>query len=400
MKRTNEATLLEHFNIPRQMLIESLSADVPEELLKSMVFTENGTEYVRWVLHPDDQATVKDIERWLQRNNVSTERHRYFTAYKTASRSYFVIDPESGEEFSLKTSTDHIGDQYVSKKTQSWTDALFVRQIADYVQDLLQRSGGFKKVIVLDEPIAFGIPSLYLNGSSNRGMLIRSYKALKKGNHYLPLFSIFDTQLGAEIARRNGSNNPAEFWDLHVNQALGRASAEFFAKTGLVAENPHSQNYLVEFDEYWRPTGRIVFKDLGDFYVIKEFFKRVGDKFEILKTRMKDQIKSGLKVQMGVVIMGGLSFPDWLNSRDKDKTNPTNYSGWGRSFFTAFGKELQEILGVSLTSTRKDPISRNRAFVTGYQLDDEAGEKLLSQAARLHLSGAALICRKAHSGRH
>ena len=119
--------------------------------------------------------------------------------------------------------------------------------------------------IYLDEPAVFGIKAL------DQGMIIRMLGELpSRGKHYIPGFSVLHEEEGKHIAKLNGSDDPAEFWKEHYIKPLGRGIAELFAMTGLAYDSPHSQNFLVELDNNFKPTGKIVFRDLGDSYAAQE----------------------------------------------------------------------------------------------------------------------------------
>jgi hypothetical protein len=57
---------------------------------------------------------------------------------------------------------------------------------------------------------------------------------------------------------------------------VGRAIAELFYNFGLDFWSTHDQNFMVELDEQWRPTGRIVVYDYQDANIHPEFLRGRG----------------------------------------------------------------------------------------------------------------------------
>ena len=69
--------------------------------------------------------------------------------------------------------------------------------------------------------------------------------------------------VGGPIARRHGVD-PEGCWGQHFAEPVGRGKARLLARYGLWVETPNPQNLLVQLDRQLFPTGKLVFRDVGD----------------------------------------------------------------------------------------------------------------------------------------
>lgn len=268
-RRSNQQIPIEHYEIPAELMHLNNALDKNDKITQSLVFKKDGKDFVRWVVNPEDTTWYKDVEKFMLEHGLKPERKTHFVGYQTASRSYIVVDPSSGVAFSIKTSTDRTGGAWKDKK-QEFKDGQDIRMISDYVQSQEARLG-FQKAIVMYEPLTIGIQSI------DQSIVVRDLAGLKNSDRvYLPGFSALHEQVGREIAAKNGSNDPLGFWNEHYVKPMARVAAEFYAKTGVWLDSPHSQNFLVEMTADLKPTGRIVIRDLGDIYLYKPYFKSIG----------------------------------------------------------------------------------------------------------------------------
>jgi len=99
-----------------------------------------------------------------------------------------------------------------------------------------------------------------LRGSES-GFLVRDLQPLADGNYYLPGFAL--PWCGREIAALHREPFDA-FWGRHYAAAVGRAKAKLVARYALQYETPNPQNLLLQLDARLRPTGQVVFRDIGD----------------------------------------------------------------------------------------------------------------------------------------
>lgn len=369
--RSNEKIILENFEIPLELVESSVALRAPPEFVQSMIFERNGKKFIRWVINPEDTKWHLAVEKWLQKNNVSTQRHKYFEGYQTASRSYIAVDPKNGAEFSIKASTDTTGGNWVDKK-QTWEDAWQIRMMTDFVNERLKNQPKLENIVLLDETMAFGIKEI------DQGLVIRSYDSLSNsGKYYVPGFSIMHDETGRRIAKLNGSNDPATFWNKHYNQPLAKALAEFLALTGMTYDSPHSQNFLVELDKNSRPTGKIVLRDFGDTYLSREYFDAIGrsdipDRWEV------DNVRKG-SMPVSVGILHGNKAPSWIDVFTKGETS-NSYTQWGRDFHQTFRQEFERQTGVNVQASQ---VVQNGMYISrSYQFNTVSGMEFLERVKK------------------
>jgi hypothetical protein len=292
-----------------------------------LIFKKNGVQYVRWIINPEDTKWHKDVAKWLKKNDLDSTRYKYFTGYQTSSRTYVVEDPETKAEFMAKVSTNKTGGWWADKK-QEWTDAREVKMAADHIQRAIQKYTP-KNFKYMDESLVFGL------GEVNQGMVIRSLQKLTDSKfYYLPGFSAVHENIGREIALRNGSDNPFEYWNEHYNKPLGRALSEFAVMTGMSYDSPHSQNFLVELDKNFKPTGKIILRDTGDIYITAPYTRQFNSR--LVKSWPQDN-----KIDYiwgGIGVLHGNNKPKWISE--------TDYNKWGTDFFNEYDKEMARLTGI------------------------------------------------------
>lgn len=367
--RSSDPVALENYEIPLKLIESSIADRANPEFINSMIFERDGQKFVRWLINPEDTKWHLEVEKFLLQNNISTARKKHFTGYMTASRSYIAVDPISKAEFSIKMSTDKTGGNWKDKQ-QTWDDANQIRMMTDFVMDQLKSQPKLANIVLLDEPMAFGIKGI------DQAMVLRSYEALTNSKKtYVPGFSIMHEKFGRQIALANGSNDPASYWNENYNKPLARALAEFTAITGMTYDSPHSQNFLVELDANNKPTGKIVLRDFGDTYLISDFFEAIK-RTDILKVWDQHNLRRGY-IPMQVGILHGNKAPNWI---DMVGNGVNSYNKWGVEFFKEYEKEFLRQTGVNLKLS--DPVtqvSRKDAYIQSpYKLTSEEGKKFFS----------------------
>ncbi|MBC7691078.1 MAG: hypothetical protein H7222_04865 [Methylotenera sp.] len=216
------------------------------------------------------------------------------------------------------------------------------------VSDTPFRRIHFDHFKVLDEPAEFDI------GEIDQAMLIRSLGELNEGKYnYLPGFSAMHEHVGKEIAERNGSHDPATYWNEHYNKPLARALAEFSAHFGLSYDSPHSQNFLIELDLNYRPTGKIILRDFGDSYAFRGFFEALGE-IDFLEQWSPENVLSNPMTAVG--ILHGNTAPSWLPDE--------KYDAWGTEFFQEYEKTFSQLTGVPERELNRAPLEKEGRYFT------------------------------------
>jgi hypothetical protein len=347
--RSEKMVSIQNFEIPMRILTPDLSDRLPPEVKSSLIFTKNGEEYVRWVINPEDTKWRLRLEKFMRDRGVWPVLHQHFKGYQTASRSYIVEDPNSHAQFSLKVSTNNTGGEWKDKK-QTAADAGDVRRSTDYVMEEGKRQP-YQNFIVMDEPAAFQIKEI------DQGMLVRILADLPREEfHYLPGFSAVHAEVGRAIANLNGSLDPAVFWNTHYNKPLARSLAELAGRTGVTFDSPHSQNFLIELDKNYKPTGRMVLRDLGDVFIVPEIVSANGYKDLAAKWPAENTLSYQLRASAG--LLHGNQYPDWLDSE--------KYTKWGEDFFVEFNQQLSKTTGIPLESLPNKPWWSGRYVMQDY----------------------------------
>jgi len=180
-----------------------------------------------------------------------------WTARFTSSRTLALPGPESGAALcSLKLATDHPHpDFHQPEKTRLREEAIGA---VDWVRILT-------RIDRLLEPLAevalVAEVLVVLAAGRESGFMVRDLRLFQDGQYYLPALSL--PWVGRQIARANGEAFET-FWGRSFAEVVGRVKGRLFARYGLWYETPNPQNVLVQLDRALRPTGTLVFRDVGD----------------------------------------------------------------------------------------------------------------------------------------
>ncbi|NBW81107.1 hypothetical protein EBR21_05070 [bacterium] len=323
---------LKNYEIPAELVESDVSETTPPEVQKAFFFEKEGKKYVRWIVQYEDTKWYKDVEEFIQKKTgTAATAYEHFNGYLTASRSMIVVDPDTGYSFSLKASTNQTGGAWKDKK-QDWKDGKDIRAVSDYVARL-EKNLKLKTAVILQEPMAFGIADV---DQSNVVRLLGEAATCDK--FYLPGFSALHEKVGKELA---GTEDPVQFWNDYYAKPLGRSLAEFAGIWGLSFDSPHSQNFLIELDKNKKPTGRVVLRDLGDVYVLKEQADLFGAQNVATRLSAADNLKIG-KLQIAVGLLHGNTPPTWVSKEQY-------HSLWGTSFFDSFENEYTTLTGFDVS---------------------------------------------------
>ncbi|PIS11861.1 MAG: hypothetical protein COT73_01685 [Bdellovibrio sp. CG10_big_fil_rev_8_21_14_0_10_47_8] len=331
--RNNTAIDMPHYEIPLRLLTESKEFNLSLATYKALVFQKNGEDYVRWVINPEDSKWYKDVEKFMTDHGLTPEQKTYFKGYQTASRSYIVEDPSGKVQFSIKASTDRTGGAWRDKK-QEYQDGFDIRLISD-LMTRVQAANSFENIVVMEEPLTFGIKEI------DQSIVVRELADISRsqGVIYLPGFSALHETKGKEIAALNGSNDPYAFWTEHYVKPMAKAAAELASKTGIWYDSPHSQNFLIELNSAYKPTGRIVIRDLGDVYVSSPLMKALGEGKLLAEfsASAPGNVHSSLDISFGP--LHGNKAPSWISAEQ--------YSLWENIFVKTMSTELSRRTKIS-----------------------------------------------------
>jgi hypothetical protein len=218
-------------------------------------------------------AAPQIVDRFLSGDHVCFPRHplntdpsvawfdapasERWTARFTASRTLALPGRESGAVLtSLKLATDHPHpDFHQPEKTKLREEAIgaveWVRVIAraDRLLEPLAEVSLITEVLVV------------LAAGRETGFMVRDLHLFQDGHYYLPALSL--PFVGRQIARAHGADLDG-FWGRHFAEPVGRAKARLFARYGLWYETPNPQNVVLQLTRDLRPTGTLVFRDVGD----------------------------------------------------------------------------------------------------------------------------------------
>ncbi|MDG0815963.1 ferric iron reductase [Bdellovibrio svalbardensis] len=337
--RSNEAIPMPHFEIPLNLVSLDFADRFPESMRQHLIFQKDGHNYVRWILNPEDTKWFVEVENYFKEKGLTLEKKYYFTGYQTASRSYIVEDPNKEIQFSVKSSTNKTGGFWADKK-QPIGEADDSRLNADFLDGIAKKLH-FEHLIIMDEPAIMKI------GAIDQAVVIRDLNEInneKSGKIYVPGFSVLHEKTGQEIAAKNGSNDPYQFWSEHYVKAVARALGELAARTGMQFDSPHSQNFLVELDAQYRPTGKIVLRDLADFYIYRDMTEVLHPNATEFLTKFSQKGNVLNKIAAGFGPLHGNNNPSWIPNEKYELWKDVFFKEFERSLFESSGLKPQELM--------------------------------------------------------
>jgi hypothetical protein len=183
--------------------------------------------------------------------------HERWTARFTSSRTLAMPGAESGEAlFSVKLATDHPHpDFHQPEKTKLREEAVDAVEWVQMIAQIDEQLGPLEHSILVTEIL------VALQRGGEAGFLVRDLRLFQDGHYYLPALSL--PWVGRQIARIRHAGLET-YWSRHFAKPVGRSKAELFARYGMWYETPNPQNVVIQLDATLHPTGRIVFRDVGD----------------------------------------------------------------------------------------------------------------------------------------
>ncbi len=277
MTKTSEGA--ESFRVDADPVSQWLDWEEQANLVGFRASTQPVEVSVVWVprteleVHILPGAPPEIVDRFIRGDQVCFPRHplntdasvawfdapesERWTARFTASRTLALPGPESGAPLtSLKLATNYPHpDFHQPEKTKLREEAIGA---VDWAR-------GLARMDRLLEPLAeIALVSevlVVLAAGRESGFMVRDLRFFQDGNYYLPALSL--PFVGGPIARAHDADFEA-FWGHHFAATVGRLKARLFARYGLWYETPNPQNVLVQLSPQLRPTGTLVFRDVGD----------------------------------------------------------------------------------------------------------------------------------------
>lgn len=354
--RSNKVMDIPHLEIPLDMLEIDFAERFSDEYRKHLIFEKDGKKFVRWILNPEDTKWGPEVIRHFEEKGLSLEKKYYFKGYQTASRSYIVEDPKQEIQISVKSSTDTTGGHWADKK-QPVGEAIDSRLNADFLHSV-QEKLAFEHIVLMDEPAIMKIPAI------DQAVVFRDLSEISRSNSgkiYVPGFSVLHEETGRRIAMKNGSADPYQFWTRHYVKPMGQALGELAARTGIQFDSPHSQNFLVELDSNFKPTGRIVMRDLADLYIYRKYMNVINPAATkyFSNFSQKDNVLNYIAAGFGP--LHGNEAPSWVGDAGYDK--------WKDVFFREFETTFEKASGLPVGSFKTQRGTRNfRYFGNKYNI--------------------------------
>ncbi|NDG85364.1 MAG: hypothetical protein EBX52_10075, partial [Proteobacteria bacterium] len=175
--------------------------------------------------------------------------------------------------------------------------------------------------------------------ASGLGYSIRDLRPLDNGNTFLPAHMI--PVKGEEIAAKNGKNL-AEFYKTAWAAPLGRFQAKMLVRYGMEYNPINPQNFLIELDANFKPTGRLAARDLGDAFQVESISSAIGLQDEIARDR-----ELGLKVFERAAPGTKSETMTWgFNLSGKGVILPVTREAWYSAHDEAFLAELSRLTGI------------------------------------------------------
>lgn len=232
---------------------------------------------VLWARHPlncDAKVAWFDApvsERW--------------TARFTSSRTLAMPGAESGDVlFSLKLATDHPHpDFHQPEKTKLREEALGAVEWNAMIARNDALLGPLEGARLVSEVL------VVLAAGGESGFMVRDLRLFQDGHYYLPALSL--PWVGRQIADRHGEPFDA-FWGRHFAAPVGCYKARLFARYGLWYETPNPQNVVIQLDPALRPTGRLVFRDVGDGECATDAFETEGLPWRSLTSDLRPETQN------------------------------------------------------------------------------------------------------------
>ncbi|MCO5142070.1 MAG: hypothetical protein M9962_03155 [Oligoflexia bacterium] len=275
---------------------------------------EGGKKYFRLFIHPESENFYQEIlakyPSEISHEATSTASSRTVLMRNKASKDklYFVklsLDVELGGVVRTVPASEVARSVGFSK----------------YISQLDLKSK--ESYIILREPLAI-VPK----GMRRGGQIIREIpeEILKGEKTLVPIFSLYSTNQGETLLEKYSKElkiSPLEFVEKNLLEPFMRGYADMIVNQSISME-PHAQNFLMELDRDKKPTGRLVYRDLGGFNIDFE------------TTAIRDDLKTKMPVFMSYA-------NDYHQERAVDDVTKSIYVYFENGVLTNIDKLLRKI---------------------------------------------------------
>lgn len=248
---------------PHQVIVD-FADYLPKEVTDSLLFTQEGHQWIRWPLSPFDTEFKTIIEQYLKDRQVPYKMTTRLKGKSTSSRSILEMDPAIGYTFSSKTSTNATAQGVAGQQYRPYPIRWghLNRRLSDYYYTQRKR---LKYLDVAWEAALIGLPPV-LNSQGklvDASMTVRLMdKVAKNKVHQMSGFVLNDLVEIKRISRIAGITS--EEFLFRCAKAFGGALAEMHLVLGFNVTSAHLQNIRFELDKNYLPTGRMITLDLSD----------------------------------------------------------------------------------------------------------------------------------------
>ena len=301
------------------------SSHLPKEVAELFLRDQK----VLWPKHPYNTVETTPFFK-------APELTEKMKAYHTASRS--MVTEIGGKVYGIKMPTNHpFGPSRVEQINKAFPK--------DSMRSSMRRTEIIEKV---DQKIGMD-PDLILlkdiltvtETHSGHGFSIRDLTALSDGHYYFPAHQI--PVLGAEIAAKNGQTL-SEFFKANWASALGKFQAKMLVRYGIEFNPINPQNFLIQLDRDFKPTGRLACRDLGDSFQVESITTWIGMQDELAREKelgLKTFAKADPGTKSETLTWG-------FNLTGKEMILPVTREAWYSAHDAAFIAELERLTGITV----------------------------------------------------
>lgn len=283
---------------------------------------------IPWFQHPYNQDQYVPHQ--------ANKPNRFFVAFHTASRT--VMTKIFGRRVSVKMATDFPfgpnSDRQASK-TNLGADLKYSVARSKAIAEIDEKIGDDPLLLIQKEIAAV------IDKKTRNGYLFRDMTPLEDGNYYLPGHQL--PYIGKELAEANGQT-VAEYWQKHWAGPIGQLQAKLLIRYGMKVRAVNPQNFLIQLDQEFKPTGVLIWRDLAESHLIRNVADAVGLK----KYIQRDDSKGN----WGVEDYAGVDdyYIAWRFNDSKPTLTDAEYENWRIAAREAYRKELEKELGMSISS--------------------------------------------------